>query len=85
MELHRALVVILAVGAAASAPAPVSAGQQTRGPGPVLFADDFSSVQASARQWQFHNRAGSFADGQLWIDGDYTPDSVERDGWALTQ
>ncbi len=50
--------------------------------GPVLFADYFNSSQDA--NWTFFNRYGHIDGGRLWIDGEYTPDSIDRDGWALT-
>jgi len=47
-----------------------------------LFRDYFNST--SDADWAFFNRDGRFQEGRLWIDGDYLPGAIGRDGWALT-
>lgn len=82
MRLFRILMVILTTAIVTSVPAhgPISPGAAADGQ--FLLQDDFSN--ANDPEWTFFNRFGEVADGRLWINGEYMPNSVERDGWALT-
>lgn len=84
--LSRVAIVVLGaltlagpVAAAATAAPPSTLGNGTHA---WWFRDDFSSTPDPA--WTFQNREGRIDAGRLWIDGGYTADSMDRDGWALT-
>lgn len=82
MRFVRILLAVLTLVVVTFVPAhrPVDFG--VKADGRLLFQDDFSNPDDP--NWTFFNRFGRIADGRLWIDGGYIPDSIGRSGWALT-
>ncbi|MFN8193514.1 MAG: hypothetical protein U0R80_04430 [Nocardioidaceae bacterium] len=74
--------VTVAVAAPSARPLQTPAAVQDHHGGRVLLEDYFNVSPDPA--WQFVNREGRVAGGQLVIDGGYVAEPWGRDGWAMT-
>ena len=79
MRRRLAIMAVAALALVALFGPPSSAGANK-----VLFRDKFAKPEVSAASWTFYSREARVADGRLWMDGAYKPDSWWRDGWAFT-